>query len=124
MHELEQHAVGIAMHDAFDRTVRVVADRIGRLARARLELRRIRHELARDRIVRIGSVNQRRHVGRQRHRIARGDPFELAKPLGGIRPAASSAAGSRNVVSVCRVMTTSSIREDVVSSAEEVQFFW
>ena len=29
VHELEQYAVGIAMHDAFDRTVRVVADRIG-----------------------------------------------------------------------------------------------
>src|SRR4029077_20143007 len=31
MGELEQYTVGIAVHNAFDRTVRVVADRVGPL---------------------------------------------------------------------------------------------
>ena len=33
VHQLEQHAVGIAMHDARDRRMRVIADRIGALVR-------------------------------------------------------------------------------------------
>ena len=42
--ELQQHAVGIAVDDAFDRAVRVVADRIGALLRrgARARARRAR----------------------------------------------------------------------------------
>ena len=54
MHRLEQHAVGIAVHDALDRAVGIVADRIGALLRLRVELGRVRHELARDRIVPVG----------------------------------------------------------------------
>src|SRR6266540_1121630 len=46
MDELEQHAIGIAVHDAFDRAVRVVADRVGRLLRLLVELGRIGDELA------------------------------------------------------------------------------
>ena len=56
--ELEQHAIGIAVHDALDRAVRVVADRIGAFPLPALKLARIRHELARDRIVRIGAIDQ------------------------------------------------------------------
>ena len=51
--ELEQHPVGIAMHDAFERTVRVVADRVGQFVRPHIKFGSVRHELARDRIVRI-----------------------------------------------------------------------
>ena len=40
MNELEQHAVGIAMHDACDRRMRVIADRIGALARLASRVRR------------------------------------------------------------------------------------
>src|SRR5258707_236032 len=53
VHELQQHAVGIAVHDAGDRAVCVVADRIGALRRRGHELSRIGHELACDRVARI-----------------------------------------------------------------------
>ena len=33
MNQLEQHPIGIAMHDAGDRRMRVIADRIGILVR-------------------------------------------------------------------------------------------
>ena len=42
------------MNNALDRTELVIPDRIGALMRLRLKLRRIRHELARDR---IGSIS-------------------------------------------------------------------
>src|SRR2546427_5682013 len=38
MDGLEQHAVGIAVHDALDRAMRVVPDRVGHLLRPALEL--------------------------------------------------------------------------------------
>ena len=41
MNELEQHAIGIAMHDAGDRRMRVIADRIGVLARLRRQFVRV-----------------------------------------------------------------------------------
>ncbi len=56
--ELEQHPVGIAVHDAFDRAERIVADRIAAFPRLRLQLARIGYELPRDRIVRVGAVDQ------------------------------------------------------------------
>ena len=58
MRELEQHAVGIAVHDAFDRAVRMVADRVGVLFRLRSSSAAIGHELPRDRIVRVGGIDQ------------------------------------------------------------------
>ena len=76
MGELEQHAVGIAVHDACDRAVGVVADRIGALLRAHLKLGRIGHELPRDRIVRIGAVDQFRHRRRDGDGVLRGDLFQ------------------------------------------------
>ena len=51
MHQLEQHPVGIAMHDAGYRRMRVVADRIGLLAGSNRQLFRARDVLPRDRIV-------------------------------------------------------------------------
>ena len=71
MHELEEHAVRIAMHDAGDRAERIIADRVGALGRLGLKLRRIGDELARDRIGRIGAIDQFGHRRRDRDRIAR-----------------------------------------------------
>ncbi len=47
------------MHDALDRRMRVVADRIGQLLRLRLEFGRVRDELPRNGIVRIGTIDER-----------------------------------------------------------------
>src|SRR5713226_8430228 len=45
MDRLEQHAVAMAVDDALDRRVRLVADRIGAFFRRGVELGRARHEL-------------------------------------------------------------------------------
>ena len=58
MRQLEQHAVRIAVHDALDRAVDVIPDRIHQLFGAMIELRRIRNKLTRNGIVRITSVDQ------------------------------------------------------------------
>src|SRR5439155_6724602 len=79
MNELEQHPVGIAMDDAGDGRMHVVADRIGALAGPLHQLPGIRNELSRDRVVGIFRVDQRGNVRRYRHRIARGDGFESGK---------------------------------------------
>ena len=60
------------MHDALDRRVRVVADRVGELLRLHVEFGRVGNELARDRIVRIARIDQLGQSLRQRHRVARG----------------------------------------------------
>ena len=54
---LEQHAIGITVHDAFERRERVVGDRIGALVGMLVELARIGNELPRDRIVRIAGID-------------------------------------------------------------------
>jgi hypothetical protein len=123
MHQFQQHAIRIAMHDAFDRAVRIVADRIGAFALARPKLGRIGHELARDRIIRIGWIDQRCDIGRQRHRIACGDLFQLAKPLGRSQPRCCQrgrVAQAGCGVS-CHEKHPHSSREDVVSPAGSVQ---
>ena len=58
MRQLEQHAIGIAVHDALDRTVGVISDRVGKLPRFVIELGRVWNELTRDGIVRVVSVDQ------------------------------------------------------------------
>ena len=70
------------MHDPFDRTERIVADRVGALRRAHLKLGRIGHELARDRIVGIAAIDQVHHRGSDRHRIARRHRFERGRTAG------------------------------------------
>ena len=60
VHQLEQHPVGIAMHDAGDRRMRVVADRIGVFAWRAHQFQRARNELPRDRIVGVFAVDQAR----------------------------------------------------------------
>ena len=79
MHELEQHAVGITMHDAGDRRMCVVADWIGALAWCSHQLLRARNELPRDGIGGIIGIDQRGNVGRHRNRIARGDLLQHGK---------------------------------------------
>ena len=86
MRELEQHAVGIAMDDAGHGAVRVVADRIGALLGPGVQLRRIGHELPRDRIVRIAAVDQRGHRRRDGDGILRGDLLERGALLRGRKP--------------------------------------
>ena len=97
MDRLEQHAVGIAMHDACDRAVRGVADRIGVLLRLHVELGRIGNELARDRIARIGGIDEVHDIRRDRHRIAGGDPLSSARRSCGTSPAAIRSSGLRSV---------------------------
>ena len=100
MDRLEQHAVGIAVHDALDRAVRIVADRVGHLLGPASSSAAIGHELARDRIARIGGIDELGDVGGQRQRIARGDRFELGAALA--RDAARPRSDHRGVRSVLR----------------------
>ncbi len=79
------------MHDAFDRAMRVVADRVGALLGRGHQLRRVGHELPRDRIVRIGRIDQFGHRRRDRHRIARRDLLQ------GLARIACDEAGVRKV---------------------------
>jgi hypothetical protein len=41
MHQLQQRAIGVAMHDALHRRMRVIADRIGQFIRRNIKLTRI-----------------------------------------------------------------------------------
>ncbi len=75
--KLQEHAIGVAMHKPRHRLVRIVADRVGALFRHRLKLRRIGKELAGDRVVRIGGVDQLRHIRRNRNRVARGNALQV-----------------------------------------------
>ena len=61
--ELQEHAVGIAMHKPRQRRMGVVADRIGPLLRRRRGLAKIGDKLPRNRIVRIVAVDQRGDSG-------------------------------------------------------------
>ena len=70
------------MHDTLDRTVVAVADRIGHLAGADLKLSGIGNELARDRVVWIGRIDEAGDVAGQRQRIARGDRFDPGAAFG------------------------------------------
>ena len=64
------------MHDAVDWCVSVVADWVGEFLRLCLKLGCVGHELPRDRVVRIGRVDQLSHRRRDRDRILRSDFFE------------------------------------------------
>jgi len=69
MQWLQQNAVGIAVHDAFDRRAGLVADRVGEFLGRDHGLGGRRHELARDRIAGdVAPVDQRQHFGRERDR--------------------------------------------------------
>ena len=59
--------------------MRVIADRIGILARLGHQFLGARNELSRDRIVGIAGIDQGGDVRRHRHRIARRDLFKIGK---------------------------------------------
>ena len=59
------------MHDAFDRAMSIVADRIEQFFGPMLEFIRRGNELARDRVMRIVAIDQVRQSWRQRDRVAR-----------------------------------------------------
>ena len=70
---LQQHPVGVAVHDPRHRRMGIIADRIGKLLGAGLQLAGIGDELARDRVGGIDAVDQARHRRRDRDGIARRD---------------------------------------------------
>jgi hypothetical protein len=74
---LEQHPVGIAMHDALDRAVDAIADRVARLLGPAGELSRVGNELAGDRVGSIRSIDQIGEIGGERQRVARGHRFDF-----------------------------------------------
>ena len=79
MDELEQHAIGIAMHDAGDRRMRVIADRIGVLARRATNSSALGMNCRAIGSSGSSGVDQRGDVRRHRDRIARGDLFQIGK---------------------------------------------
>jgi hypothetical protein len=81
MDGLEQHAIGVAVYDALDRAVGAVTDRIGRLLGTDIELGRVGNELARNRVVWVGRIDQAGDVVRQRQRVARRDRFDPGAAL-------------------------------------------
>ena len=74
------------MHNPFDRAVGEIADRIRPLLGRGHQLGQVRHELGRDRIVRIVRVDQCGHRRRHRHRIALRDTGDLSLRLGRDQP--------------------------------------
>ena len=76
MRELQEHAVGVAMHDARNRTVPFVADGIGALIALRVEFGGGGHELLRDRVVGIARVDEIGNRRRDGDGIARRDGRE------------------------------------------------
>ena len=64
------------MHDAVDRAVRVIADRVGALLGLHDKLGRIGHELSGDRIGGIGAVDQFAHRRSDGDGVLRRDFFQ------------------------------------------------
>ena len=71
------------MHDALERAVGIIPDRVGRFLGPGVEFRGRGHELARNGVARIGGIDELGNVGGQRQRIARGDRLDLATALVG-----------------------------------------
>ncbi len=94
MGELEQDAVGIAVHDAFDRAVRIVGDRVGHLDAGHVEFPRIGDELPSHRIGGIGRIDAAGEAGRDRHRVARGDPLQRGAVVGRCEPGGDQIVGA------------------------------
>ena len=74
------------MHNALDRAVGVVADRIGAFPLPAFKLTDIRHELAGDRIVRIGAIDQVGDGRRDGDGVSRCDLLQRAEPLAADKP--------------------------------------
>ncbi len=69
------------MDDAFDGRVAVVPDRIGDFGRRCVELRFVRDELARDRVVGAAGIDQLADVRCDRDGVARGNRVQVCDPL-------------------------------------------
>ncbi len=95
---LSKHAIRVAVHDPFNRAVRVVADRIAILLRRNRKFSRIRNELPRNRVVRIGGINQIGDIGRDRHGIAQGNLFHGPQPVAPARSARTKSSGVRRIL--------------------------
>jgi hypothetical protein len=79
--QLQEHAIAIAMNDAFDRRVAVVADRIRDFGRCRVELRFTRHELTSDCVVRLALCDQAADMRRDRESVAGRDRVQVRDPF-------------------------------------------
>ncbi len=79
MNELEQDPVRIAMHDPGDWRMRIVADRVGVLTGLLHQLVSAWDELARNRIVGVGRIDQRDEFRCHCDRVARSDLFEFGQ---------------------------------------------
>ena len=82
MDELQKYPVGITVHHALERAVNVIADRVGVFLGLNIKLGRIRNQLPRDRIIRIGRVDELRHFRSERHGVARRDGVKSGQPFG------------------------------------------
>ena len=78
---LQQHPVRVAMDQAGQRRPALVADRVGPVVGRGVELGGPRHELRRDRVDRVGRIDQRRHLVGQRDGKFLGDPAQFLRPL-------------------------------------------
>ena len=83
----QQHPVGIAVHDARQRLVCEIADRIGELVGERRELVRARHQLERQRVARIARVDRVGDLAGERDRPARRHAFQVRRPCSRHQPA-------------------------------------
>ena len=79
--QLDQHPIGIAMHQAMNWAHRVVADRVVALGGIADQLPGVGHELARDRVGGIAGLDERGKRRRDGDRIAPGDGLELREPF-------------------------------------------
>jgi hypothetical protein len=93
VNQLEQHSIGIAMHDAGDRRMVVIADRIRILAWLSDQFLGARNELTRNRIVGIPGIDQRGHVSGHRYRIAGRDLFQIGEINAGRKAAGDQLGG-------------------------------
>ncbi len=82
----------MAMDNAGHRRPAPVADRVGQLLGGDRELGGARHELRRDRVVRIGRIDQRRHV------LGHGDGELIRRPPDFVEPLGPGEPGRDQVV--------------------------
>src|SRR5580658_1267291 len=68
--QLDQHPIGITMHQPLDGALGVVADRIVALGGIANQLARVRHELTRDRVARVFGPDEGGERRRKSDRIA------------------------------------------------------
>ena len=95
VHKLEQHPVGIAMHDPFDRAERMITDRIVPSSGSDCSSTCIWDELPCNRIVWVIWIDQLGDGRRYGDRVARRDLLQRRHRSGGTNPASASSTGRR-----------------------------